>query len=498
MRDFLAFLLLFALTACGGGSSERGSGGGPGGGLQIPLAISSPAQASFAENGTGTVYQTTITGGTGATVTFTVSGADAGQFNLTASGTLTFKTPPDFEAPTDADHNNVYQIVISASDGTFSAQENVAITVTNMPDQTVIALVAGTYFLPTYVTAVPGQSNSVFVATRNGNVFLVDSGSANPSDKGALYLSIPNLGSNDVGEYGLLSVVAAPDFATSGLLYAFVTDPTGNLEVRRYPRLSSGSGDPASGQLILRIPHSVRPGDHLGGWMAFGPDGFLYLSTGDGGVPANSQALSNLFGKVLRIDVSRDDFPGDALRNYGIPAGNPFVGSGGMPEIFAYGFRDPRRGSFEGANILLDDREDVPVDMVPEINLIRPQDAGGNYGANGPALPPPGSIAPVIAVTPQLVSQIGAVVGGYVYHGASPQFSGRYLFFAGTQPASSTGVQAVAASSLLSGTTLVVPNCCARVVTPFDPTSVLAFGEDGSHNAYMVTGNGQLYEIRLQ
>jgi glucose/arabinose dehydrogenase len=133
-----------------------------------------------------------------------------------------------------------------------------------------------------------------------------------------------------------------------------------------------------SGQIILSFPQPYA--NHNGGHMAFGEDGFLYIATGDGGSKGdpqnNAQNLSNLLGKILRIDVDR---PG-AGKHYGIPADNPFAGNtqGFREEIFAYGLRNPWKFSFDrqGGRLWA---ADVGQDKVEEINLI---EKGKNYGWN--------------------------------------------------------------------------------------------------------------------
>jgi glucose/arabinose dehydrogenase len=130
------------------------------------------------------------------------------------------------------------------------------------------------------------------------------------------------------GERGLLGFAAAPDFATSGVFYVFVTNPLGDIEIRRYRTLAANRdlADPASGDVILSIGHR-QFSNHNGGWIGFGPDGFLWIAVGDGGGsgdPNNrAQDLWSLLGKILRIDVRSDAFPGSAAASTAAITGGP-------------------------------------------------------------------------------------------------------------------------------------------------------------------------------
>ena len=104
--------------------------------------------------------------------------------------------------------------------------------------------------------------------------------------------------------------------------------------------------DTASVTPILTIDQTNAT-NHKSGWIGFGPDGDLYIASGDGAVAANGQDINNLLGKMLRIDVHGDDFPADPTRNYAVPADNPFVGVPGADEIFALGLRNAWRNSFD-------------------------------------------------------------------------------------------------------------------------------------------------------
>ena len=174
------------------------------------------------------------------------------------------------------------------------------------------------------------------------------------------------------GERGLLALAVEPDYAETGRFYVFYTrasegaDTTGDIVIERYERSATDPdvADPASATRILVIDHPA--GNHNGGWLAFGPDGFLYISTGDGGgacdsnagVNGDGQRIDTLAGKMLRIDVRGVDPGGGAPDDcsvesggYTIPTSNPFFGQEpACDEVWALGLRNPFRFSFDRAS----------------------------------------------------------------------------------------------------------------------------------------------------
>jgi glucose/arabinose dehydrogenase len=238
-------------------------------------------------------------------------------------------------------------------------------------------------------------------------------------------------------EQGLLGLAFSPD---GRRLYVYLTASTGEDVLEEYPVDDRGTGpvrvDAAGRRVVLAIPH---PGaTHNGGQIAFGADGMLYLSVGDGGghkgegpgqVPGgNSQSLDTLLGKIVRIDPTPSgDLP------YTVPADNPFAAGGGRPEIWHYGLRNPWRFSFDRAtgDLWIGD---VGQDHWEEVDVV-PGDARGlDFGyplleGTHPlqADTAPGTVAPVY----ELWHRSGncAITGGFVYRGRSvPELRGHYLF----------------------------------------------------------------------
>ncbi len=201
----------------------------------------------------------------------------------------------------------------------------------------------GAYDEPVFVTSDPANPDRLFVVERKGDIELTTPAGT------SRFLDIGSLVQTGFNEQGLLSMAFAPDYSTSGLFYVFyVQAGTGALRVSEL-RASGDSADPATLRPVITIPHPSAP-NHNGGQIQFGPDGYLYIGTGDGGwgndPPNNSQNLSVLLGKLLRIDPR-----GSAPGQYTVPADNPFAApsGAGRSEVWSYGLRNPYRFSFDRA-----------------------------------------------------------------------------------------------------------------------------------------------------
>jgi Glucose / Sorbosone dehydrogenase/S-layer homology domain len=197
---------------------------------------------------------------------------------------------------------------------------------------------------------------------------------------------------NGCGERGLLGLAFHPSYKTNGLFYVYYTRQSdGAIQIARYHVSANPNvADAASALVLITIPHPTFA-NHNGGQIVFGPDGYLYAGTGDGGSGGdpngNGQNINALLGKILRIDVNGDDFPSDTSRNYAIPPTNPFAAAApgaGAHEIWAYGVRNPWRFSFDRANGDLY-IGDVGQDSWEEVDYQAagaPDAAGRNYGWN--------------------------------------------------------------------------------------------------------------------
>jgi len=243
----------------------------------------------------------------------------------------------------------------------------------------------GNFDEPVYTATAPGKASKklLFVVERHGTVQVVKNGRVLDKpfiDVGdELYTEF--LG-NDFNERGLLSIAFDPGYAKNGRFYLYYTAvPAGDVTVAQYERKPNRAvvADPDSGREVISIPHSEFP-NHNGGQVSFGPDGNMWLATGDGGFACdpheNAQNLDSLLGKLLRITPQPNG-------GYTVPAGNPLVGGPGADEIYSYGLRNPFRFSFDAKAGTIS-IADVGQDQWEEINHLKTAKAkGANFGWDG-------------------------------------------------------------------------------------------------------------------
>jgi hypothetical protein len=295
----------------------------------------------------------------------------------------------------------------------------------------------GSFEEPIYVTSDPGNPERLFVVERAGKIIEVNGGAT------ATFADLSSVVSCCEGERGLLSIALAPDFDSSGLLYV---DYTGKAEgeIRVAELRAAGKEAPLfSLRNVLKIPHPGQS-NHNGGQLQFGPEGNLFISTGDGGGAndelKNAQDLTKLLGKILRIDPRQN-----GLLPYTAPAGNPFpAAAGDAKTIWSYGLRNPFRFSFDrlsGALVIGDvgqnAREEIDYAPAPGLGV------GADYGWNcregllaGPATDPQCATPPVAGFVNPVFdyphfggSCSGAIIGGYVERDPSvTDLNGRYVY----------------------------------------------------------------------
>lgn len=299
-----------------------------------------------------------------------------------------------------------------------------------------LSQISGGYEAPVHITHSGDSSGRLFVVEQGGRILIINSGTP-----GGEFLNISDRVrspfSGGGGEEGLLSVVFPPGFGSGkDHFYVYYTRTDGNNQVSRFSlSVDPMIADPNSEEVILTINHPVNQ-NHNGGQLIFGKDGFLYISTGDGGGGGdpehNAQDPSSLLGKLLRIDVE------GGVKPYKIPPSNPFVGlSDHREEIWAMGLRNPWRFSTDRLNGDLY-IGDVGQSSWEEVNLQPGNNAGGtNYGWNilegfdcygASSCDDTGMTYPVY-VYPTHVDGTCSITGGFVYRGQDyPGLFGIYLY----------------------------------------------------------------------
>ncbi len=343
---------------------------------------------------------------------------------------------------------------------------------------------------PAYAISAPGDASRLFVVEQNGLLRVIQNGGLLPAPALNLQgrVSPPLNSGNANDERGFLGLAFHPEFNDSNslgfrTLYTYnselipagtsTTYPAPNGAIQNYKNVinewkmsATDANVVDAGSRREIISFGKTAGNHNGGTIAFGPDGYLYLGTGDGGNAndagashiepgGNAQNLSTPLGKMLRIDPLNPSLTAgsaDSLSSngeYRIPVDNPFQQAGQVPEVYAYGLRNPYRFAFDRANgdLIL---ADVGQNTIEEIDRIV---RGGNYGwavkegdflfnrADGTVGPAPGNRSPgsPAGLIDPISGPLGAleydhsdgiaVTGGFVYRGAAiPELYGRYVF----------------------------------------------------------------------
>jgi hypothetical protein len=353
----------------------------------------------------------------------------------------------------------------------------------------------GKFEEPIYVTSDPGNANRLFVVERAGRIQQIENGAVSTF---ADIRSAVGCSGTCTGERGLLSVALAPDFDGSGRLYLdYANNATGTIHVAELTA-SGGTASIVTLRDVLAIPHSEES-NHNGGQLQFGPDGYLYISTGDGGggedIHHNAQNLKSLLGKILRIEPLPSG--GQA---YTVPPGNPFAAAPAPANtIWSYGLRNPFRFSFDrlsGALTIGDvgqeKREEVDYAPAPLLG------AGADYGWNcregliaGPATDegctgasPTAFVNPVFDYThkdPAGGPERCAIIGGYVVRDPSlGDLYGRYLY------------GDLCAGQLRS---LELANPLSDRSEGIHVEDLNSFGEDSCGRLYVVSGEGQVSRL---
>jgi glucose/arabinose dehydrogenase len=440
-----------------------------------------PTVTAIAPNSGVTTGGTTVTvTGTGflAGATVKLGGTSATSVALVNSTTITAATP--------AHAVGAVSVVVTNTDAKTGTLAN-GYTYTTP---------AGTLALTNVVSGLsnpvgmerPPADNRFFIVEQRGTIRILENGALHTGN----FLDLQSLVNFDGQEQGLLGLAFHPNYATNHKFYVNYSLDQGNREtvIAEYQTLVSdpNTADPNSERVLLVVNQPFP--NHKGGQLVFGPDGFLYIGLGDGGSGGdplgNGQNLSTFLGKMLRISV---DPPFASGKEYAIPADNPFATSGGLPEIWAYGLRNPWRFSFEPVTNRLF-VADVGQDNWEEIDILQ---KGGNFGWNvmeGKHCFPPTNTTcdmtnKVLPITEYPHTDGVAVIGGYVYTGSAiPSLANKYIF------ADLTGK--------IWSLTEAPANTWTRADMLGTNLTLTSFGRDAAGELYLVDYNGNILKLVLQ
>jgi glucose/arabinose dehydrogenase len=429
-------------------------------------------------------------------------GSGPARMTPTTSGQSTdVSRAGDALADEDASAGRLAQAGADAAPGSISTPEAVSAPAATAFDPTKvvlgISLVKSGFSSPDLVTNAGDGSGRLFVVEQTGRIRIIS---------GGVTLATPFLDLRTAittgGERGLLGLAFHPDYPTHPYFYVNFTDRNGNTAIDRFTVSSTRKvANRSSGVRLLTIGQPYA--NHNGGYLAFGPDGYLYIGMGDGGSfgdPGNrAQSLNSLLGKMLRIDVTH----ASGTRHDRSPATNPYVSRAGLDEIWSRGLRNPWRWSFDRLTGQLW-IGDVGQNRWEEIDRssrhgTTPAGRAVNYG--WPALEGRACYKPMTGCStsgkqpPQTVyghavsgADNCAVTGGFVYRGSAyPVLAGGYVF--GDFCSGRIWVMSPLASAPVTATLV-------RDATASPRLAISSFGDDERGELYVCDlGGGAIYQL---
>ncbi|MBK1791295.1 PQQ-dependent sugar dehydrogenase [Persicirhabdus sediminis] len=351
---------------------------------------------------------------------------------------------------------------------------------------------------PLWLGSPAGENSKVWVVEKEGMIYSYDLATGQPK----LFMDFTSVIDVQANEQGLLGMAFCPDYSSSRRFYLYYTDADHAVKIARFRADASlMTADAATKEELITIDQPYK--NHNGGWLEFGPDGFLYAGIGDGGAANDpkdaGQDLKTHLGKILRLDVSVE-------KSYSIPGDNPFVNDDkALNEIWAYGLRNPWRCTFDAksGDLYI---ADVGQNHWEEINYLPAGSAGGaNFGwrlreglietpnkkAGGKK--PAGAIDPIHVYAHGSAAGEGlSITGGCVYRGKIKSLDGHYFFADYVTPhVWSFKVEAGKAAQLKDWSNILkAENGGLR--------SIASFGQDGQGELYIVTLAGWIHQITEQ
>jgi glucose/arabinose dehydrogenase len=335
--------------------------------------------------------------------------------------------------------------------------------------------------LPIALAAPPNDSERIYVAEKVGQIQILQNNAVNQS----AFLDITDRVRSTASEQGLLDFVFDPEYPVNGFFYVDYTDSRGNTVISRFTATDPDFADEGSEEVILQVAQPA--GNHNGGQLAFGPDGYLYIALGDGGLAndafGNAQNGRTLLGSILRIDVHGGT-------PYSIPQDNPFINNPNiLDEIWDYGVRNPWRFSFDRltGDLYI---ADVGQGQYEEVDF-EPAASGGGHNYGWPIMEgvhcfqnvPCDVNAFVPPVTEYTHGEGCSITGGYVYRGQQfPSMEGIYFF-------------GDYCSGIIWGLLRVDDGTWEVARLLESGLQLSSFGEDHAGELYALDLNGGLYQI---
>jgi len=521
----MALLCALGLSACGGPATVAGGSGGGGTDTtppSVPVALTAVAQSATqiqlawqpaTDSGSGVAGYRVFRNGV-ATAVATVTTPAYLDSGLAAATSYTYSVRA-FDSASPANESagstpaSATTLTATASGSGLDARPSNTTCLAGAAPSSAVSLAleqvfagVGAFASPVAMLQEPRSAARWYVVQKTGIVYVFDNQPAVTARREFINLSTQIAGTAS-DERGLLGMAFHPDYPTNPRVYLSYTANAGSQLVSRiveYQTRDAGQTlDATSGQVILQV--NQPESNHNGGNIAFGPDGFLYIGLGDGGgggdahgTIGNGQRLSTLLGKMLRIDVNGTT----GATRYAIPAGNPYAGgavcnndtgafTASCPEIYAYGFRNPWRWSFDtGSGELW--VGDVGQNAWEEVDRVV---VGGNYGwrcregahaFNGTCGPNAGSAIDPVAEYDH--AQGVSITGGHVYRGSAiPALVGRYVF----GDFGSGRIWHLARDATPT----------QQFTTGFDTSlSIASFAQDSAGEIYVVNFGGTLHRLR--
>ena len=386
---------------------------------------------------------------------------------LACSGLST--PPPPSSTPEIAPQPSVQPTIFPA---TAAPTQSAPVAVPSFPDPSAFTWQLIASGLERSVDLQPDGSGRLYILEKPGRIRLYENGQLAPTP----FLDINDRVNDDSNEMGLLGLAFHPQYAQNGYFYVNYTGKGGDTFISRFQTTVNGV-DPASETILLTIKQPFP--NHNGGALAFGPDGYLYIATGDGGFQGdpmgNAQSLEALLGKILRIDV-------DSASPYALPADNPFGN-----EVYHYGLRNPWRISFDKAtgDLYIGD---VGQGEWEEINHVAAGSRGGlnfgwDYYEGNHEYDPQGVTGEYVFPVAEYSHTEGgcSVTGGYVYRVAMPEWSGIYLY-------------GDYCSGYIWGLMQVNGQWQARLLFEAK-VRITSFGQDESGEVYLLSDGGEVFKL---